>query len=69
METFNEEATILNLDGIAVPAKLVLCETLPTVILGLEALKALTKKWFVRLALNIVITAINGFKEVICTKK
>ena len=69
METFNEEATVLNLDGKAVLAKSLLCEIIPTVIMGLEAIKALSKKWYVKLAISIVITAINSFKDIICTKK
>ena len=67
METFNTEAEIINLEGIKVPARLALCTVLPTVIHGLEALKLLSKKFLVRICIGIVITALESFKQALCS--
>ena len=69
METFNTNATVTNLKGETVNADATLCEILPIVLLGLESIKALSKKFFVKLAISIVISAINTFSENMCQKK
>ena len=66
METFNTQAEIINLDGIKVPARLALCTVLQTVVHGLESLKLLSKNFFVKICIGIVITALGSFKKSSC---
>jgi hypothetical protein len=68
-ESFNTEASIMNLDGVIVPAKSALCLALPTVVFGLEALKLLSKNFIVKLCIGVVITAIKTFKAALCPQQ
>ena len=68
METFNVDVKIPDPDGGEYNAIDVLCAYLPDVIIGLEALKAMSKGWLKKLAIGVVVTSLNTFKLAHCQK-
>ncbi len=68
METFNTDVIIPNPDGGSYNAVDVLCIYLPDVLIGLEALKAISKGWLKKLAIGVVITSLKTFKQSHCQK-
>ena len=63
METFNENVIIIP-EGYnqPVPVTTLLGGIIDTVITGLKYLQLIAKRWWLKLALGIVITALESFK-------
>ncbi len=61
----NHEATIEKA-GVMVSAKEIFCAELPHLIGGLEAAKALSKNFIVKMAIGIVINAVEALGEAFC---
>ena len=56
----NHDAMITNSDGTSVSAKDVLIAELPAILMGLDAAKALSKNFIVKMAIGIVESAIQA---------
>ena len=64
----NHEATITKADGTTVSAKDILCTELPVVVEGLQAAEALSKNFIVKMAIGIVISAIEALGVAFCAE-
>ena len=71
MEKFNENVMYVpegSANAPAVPAKDTLCEIIDKVIIGIDVFTLLAKRWWLKLALGIVKTALLSFKEQFCSE-
>ena len=64
----NYEATV-KVDGVATPATDILCQFLPAALLALEAAKALSKNFFVKMVIGIAYNALETLGEAFCEVK
>ncbi len=62
----NHDAMITKADGTKVSAKEILCAEMPHILGGLEAAKALSKNFIVKMAIGIVINAVEALGEAFC---
>ena len=64
----NHDATITRPDGTTVSAKDILCTAMPVIIEGLHAATALSKNFIVKMAIGIVIAAIEALGAAFCSE-